>query len=204
MKSFELPTARRSRKSVRARALGTLLAAVAVLALALTAATASAASSMTYQLRGYEVNADPATFVGFWQQGAGSGIWAATILHGQLQTGPNKATTITGGLFFLGRPGSAPTFGAPPGFTLSFSISPSYPDLTGLIDPGGRLVARPVVARPSLGEHLCTQSFLARGSLTGGGSFEGTLTHYGVRIHGACDVSSGLATFEGSVTVPTS
>lgn len=202
MNSFE-PTARRSSKAVHARAFGPLLATVAVLALAFTAGAAPAAPSVTYQLRGYEISTSPATFVGFWQQGAMQGIWAATIAHDPLRTKPNQATTIDTGAFVLGPPGSVPTpVFTGSGFTLTFSIA--SPVLAGQIDGGARLVARPVVARPSLGGHLCAQSFLASGDLTTGGSFEGTLTHYGTRVHGVCDVSSGLATFEGSVTVPLS
>jgi hypothetical protein len=119
---------------------------------------ASASAQTTYNLKGVEVNPNPATFVGVLV--GQPGTWQAVVLHGALNTTPGGVTSITGG---------------------AFSISPfGAPTITGNIT-SGQLLAGPVV-----GSFFCTQGFAVAGVLTTG-SFGGVLRHFGFRIGGSCN-----------------
>ncbi len=118
---------------------------------------ASAAAQTTYNLKGIEVDPDPATFVGVLV--GQPGTWQAVVLHGALNATPGGTTSITGG---------------------AFSISPfGAPTITGNIT-SGQLQAGPVV-----GSFFCTQGFAVAGVLVNG-SFGGVLSHFGVRSGGSC------------------
>ena len=118
----------------------------------------SATAQTTYNLKGVEVNANPATFVGVLVSQPGT--WQAVVLHGTLNTTPGGITAITGG---------------------AFSISPlGGSAITGNIT-SGQLHAGPVV-----GGFLCMQSFAVGGVLTNG-SFGGVLAHFGIRSGASCN-----------------
>jgi hypothetical protein len=156
----------------------TLRASVATLATAALAAfafVAPAAASTTYQVTGIETAATSTTGT-FQGVSTPAGTWQATIVHGTLNK--NGVTPITGGSFALAPFGAAPTGGA--------------------IQSGGTVTAE----APS-GLLFCTQQFLVSGTLleqdSSTGSFQGVLTHYGIRSGGVCNAA--FATFTGSVTV---
>jgi hypothetical protein len=74
-----------------------LLAAVLAVAATSSLVPAAAVASTTYMLTGYEVNPDPATFVG--SLSGQVGIWQAAVRHDPLDyTG---TTAITGGSFTI-------------------------------------------------------------------------------------------------------
>ena len=161
--------------------IGTALAAAFVAVLIL---VASAAGATTYRVAGIETTAtsSSASFQGvLFDQ---PGTWTAMILHGDLAKSPGAITQI--------HPGGAFSFSTPPGGGTSGSTMWEI--------AGGQLIAQ-----PALGGTLCIQRFLVSGTLgtaTGGigGSFQGTLTHFGMREQGVCNAF--FATFIGSVTTP--
>lgn len=151
---------------------------LATAALAAFAFAAPAAASTTYQVTGIETSASSTTGT-FQGTSTPAGTWQATILHGDLNKQPGQSTPILGGSFVI-----TPLLSAPTG---------------GVIQTGGT-----VLAGPSSGLLLCTQHFVVSGTLleqdnVTTGSFQGTLTHYGIRSGGVCNAF--FATFSGSVTV---
>jgi hypothetical protein len=132
---------------------------------------ASATAQTTYNLKGVEVNANPATFVGVLVGQLGT--WQAVVQHGTLNKTPGGITQITGG---------------------AFSISPFGASvITGIIT-SGQLQAGTVV-----GSLFCTQSFAIGGSLTNG-SFSGVLTHFGIRSGTSCDAFSATFTGSATIS----
>jgi hypothetical protein len=153
---------------MRARFRGFLVLGVALVFLLL---PVSAAAQTTYNLRGVEVNADPATFVGVLVGEPGS--WQAVVQHGTLDKTPGAITLMTGG---------------------AFSISPfGASTITGTIT-SGELRAGPVV-----GSFFCTQSFAVSGLLTNG-SFGGVLTHLGIRSGTSCSAFFATFTGSATVS----
>jgi hypothetical protein len=151
-------------------------ATLATAALAASAFVAPAAASTTYQVTGIETaaNSTSGTFQGV---STPAGTWQATIVHGTLNKSPGGVTPITGGSFALAPFGTAPT--------------------------GGTIQSGTVVAGAASGLLFCTQQFVVSGTLleqdSSTGSFQGVLTHFGIRSGGVCNAS--FATFSGSVTV---
>jgi hypothetical protein len=152
--------------------LALVLLSAATLAAAVLAAPAAAAT--TERVAGIETAATSSTGTFFGVLLDELGTWQTTIQHADLNKAPGGTTAITGG---------------------SFSLSPFFaPAESGMIG-GGQLVAQ----QPS-GDVFCTQQFVGTGTFTGGGSFQATLTHYGVMAQGVCNAF--FASVTGSVTLP--
>ncbi|HZO96190.1 MAG TPA: hypothetical protein VFB42_02345 [Gaiellaceae bacterium] len=154
-----------------------LLAALAAAVGVAATLAAPAAAATAYQVAGLETaaTASTGTFQGVILSQPGT--WQATVVHGALDKSPGAVTPITGGSFAL-----LPFGGTAAGGTVT----------------GGQLVAR-----APAGALFCTQQFAVAGTLAGPagpGSFQGILTHYGLRSQGACNAT--FATFAGSVTLP--
>lgn len=163
---------------------GALLAAILT-----AAALAASASATTYQLRGYEVmlGSDSGTFLGFVEvNGTSAGFWSAIINHAPLEKHPHAVTQITplSSGFVLGS-----------GFTFTWGSAIAMTGAQYKVIQAGTVVAGPVVRGQQ-----CMQDFQVTGSLVGGGTFKGTLTHLGTRDRGSCDAE--LAIFRGWVEFP--
>jgi hypothetical protein len=159
-----------------ARAIFAMVALTVVAAL-LVVAPATATAATTYRLVGIETGATSSTGMFAGVLVSQPGTWQATIEHGDLNKAPGGVTSISGGSFALAPFGASPT--------------------------GGNITGGHLVAGAPTGLAFCTQQFLVGGTLlarNGPGSFQGTLTHYGIRSQGVCNAS--FATFVGSVTLP--